>query len=67
MHAALHDDAGLHLGRFDRKLQGVAADVGDAMENLRRLVIMRQDHRAALPLQFVDRLDVGRHQRPLDR
>ena len=48
VHAALHDDVGLHLGGFDRELQRVAADIGDAMEDLRRLVIMRQDDRVAL-------------------
>ena len=30
-----------------RELQQVAADVGDAMEDFRRLVIMRQDDRVA--------------------
>ena len=30
-----------------RKLQRVAADVGDAMEDFRRLVIVRQDDRVA--------------------
>jgi hypothetical protein len=67
VHAALHDDVGFHPSRFDRELQRVAPDIGDAMEDLRRLVIMRQDDRVAGILQLVDRLDRGRHQRPLDR
>jgi hypothetical protein len=67
VHAALHDDVGLHLGGFDRELQRVANDVGDAVEDLRRLVIMRQDDRVAGLLQLVDRFDIGRHERPLDR
>ncbi len=67
VHAALNDDVGLYFRGLDRELQRVAADVGDAMENLRRLVVVRQDHRAAHSLQFVDRLDGGRHQRPFDR
>src|SRR5258708_47503 len=37
------------------------------MENLRRLVIMRQDHRATGLLQFIDRLGGGRRERRLDR
>src|SRR5205085_7743717 len=35
--------------------------------DLRRLVIVRQDDGAALALQLVDRLHVGRKERPLDR
>src|SRR5665213_2871813 len=58
---------GFHLGGFDRELQRVSADIGNTMENLRRLVIVRQDDRIALSFQFVDRLDVRRHERPLDR
>src|SRR5260370_27358724 len=37
------------------------------MEDLRRLIVVRQDDRVAGFLQFVDRLDIGRHERPLDR
>src|SRR5581483_6410288 len=37
------------------------------MKDLRRLVVMGEDHRVALDLELVDRLDRGRHQRPLDR
>ena len=65
--AALDDDVGIHLAGFDRQLQRIAADVGDAMENFRRLIIVRQDHGAARLFQFIDCLDVGRHEGPLDR
>src|SRR5450759_3942958 len=37
------------------------------MEDLRRLVSVRQDDRVAGFLQLIDRLEVGRHERPLDR
>ena len=65
--AALDDDVGVGLRRLLGELQRVADDVGDAMEDLRRLVVVRQDHRVAGLLEVVDRLDVGRHHRPFDR
>ena len=51
MHAGQHDHIGIHAHRLARQRQAVAHDIGDAMENFRRLVIMRQDHRVALALQ----------------
>ena len=51
MDAGEHDDIGLDLGRLAGERQAVADDVGDAVEDLRRLVIMRQDHRVARLLQ----------------
>jgi hypothetical protein len=44
-----------------------ADDVGHAVENLRRLVVVREDHRVALALERVDRVDVGREERPFRR
>ena len=66
MHAALDDDLLLHLGCFARKLQRVAADIGDAVEDFRRLIVVCEDDRVALLLQVVDRLHIGRHERPFD-
>src|SRR5712671_4877884 len=67
MDAALHDHARLGLGRLARELQRVADEIGDAIVDFRRLVIMRQNDGAALLLEIVDRLHVGGEKRPLDR
>ena len=67
VHAGLHDDRRLGLGRLDGKLQRVADEIGNAVVDLRRLVVMRQDDGVALFLQVVDRLHVRREERPLDR
>ena len=67
MHAALDDDVGIDLGRLARELERVADEIGDAIVDFRRLVIVRQDDRVALLLERVDRLDVGREERPFDR
>ncbi len=65
--AGLHDDAGLGLGGLARELQRVADEIGDAIINLGRLVIMREDDGVARLLRLVDRLHIGREERPLDR
>ena len=44
-----------------------ADEIGDAVVDFRRLVVVRQDDRVALLLERVDRLDVGREERPFDR
>ena len=67
MHAALDDDVGVGLGRLAGELKRVADHVGDAMEDLRRHVVVRQHDGVARALQLVDGLDVGRKARPLDR
>ena len=71
--AGEHDDIGVDLGGFARQQQAVTDDVGDAVEDFRRLVIMRQDHGVALALQFENGVDVvgeggpfGRRDHPLD-
>ena len=66
MHAGQNDDVGLGLDGPARERQRVADDIGDAMEDLRRLVVMRQDHRVALLLQAVDGVHIGRVERPFD-
>ena len=67
MHAALHDDVGVDLAGLARKLQRVADEIGDAIVDFRRLVIVREDDGVALFLQRVDRLHIGRKDRPFDR
>ena len=44
----------------------IADEIGDAMIDLRRLIIMRQDHRIALALQAQDRIDVAGKDRPFE-
>ena len=66
MHAALHDDRLLDLCRLDGELQAVADDIGDAVIDLRRLVIVGQDDRVFLFLQPVDVQDQRRIERPFD-
>ena len=45
--------------------QRVAGDVGHPVEDLRRLVAVRHDHRAALALELLDGVDPGQVQRHL--
>jgi hypothetical protein len=59
MHAALHDHIGLNLGRLDRQLQAVAHEIGDAVIDVGRHVVMRKDDRVTLFFQLVDRGDIG--------
>ena len=66
MHAALHDDIGIALGRLAGELERVADDVGNAMEDFRRHVVVGEHHGVARALQLVDGLDVRGEARPLD-
>jgi hypothetical protein len=66
MDAALDDDLGVDLGRLLGELQRVADDVGDAVIDFRRLVVVRQDDGVALLFQPVDGGDIGCVDRPLD-
>ena len=59
--ARLDDHAGLGAGRFLGQAQAVADVVADPVENLRRHVVVGQDHRVLLGLQSIDR----RYQRGL--
>jgi hypothetical protein len=67
VHATLDDDRSLRLRRLARECEAIADDVGDAVVDFRCLIIVRQDHRAARLLERVDRLHIGREERPLDR
>ena len=44
------DDIGLGTRGLARERQAVADDVGDRVENVRRLIVVRQDDRVALLL-----------------
>ena len=67
MHAGQDDHIRIGGHRFPRKSETVADEIGDAMKNLRRLIIMRKHHRVAGPLQRHDGVDVLRMDRPLNR
>ena len=66
MHAGQHDDIRFDRHRLAGKREAVADDVGDAVEDLRRLVVVRQDDGIALALEREDGIDVVRECRPLD-
>ena len=65
MHAGQHDDIGVDLHRLAGERQAVADDVGDAVEDLRRHVVVAEDHRVAPALQRQDGVDVVGEHRPL--
>jgi hypothetical protein len=66
MDAGEDDDVGVDLRRLARQGEGVADDVRNAVIDLRRLVVVRQDDRVTLFLQPVDRLDVRCVEGPFD-
>jgi hypothetical protein len=55
MNTGHHDDISVSLGGLLRERQGVARDVGNAMIDFGRLVVVRQDDGILLFLEFVDR------------
>ena len=67
MHAAHDDHVGVGARRFPSQLQRVADDVRDAVKDFRGLVIVREDHRAFLDLEPVDRVDVRSEKLPFGR
>src|SRR5690606_10366868 len=66
VHAALNDDLLAHLRRLDGQLQAVAYDIGHAMIDLWRLVIVGEDDRVFLALEPVDLENQRRIEGPLD-
>ncbi len=66
MHATHHDHSGIDPGRLPREDERIADDVGDAVEDLGGLVVVRQDDRVAFPLETQDGVDVRREDGPLD-
>ncbi len=67
MHAGEHDDIGVNARCLARQRQAVAYEVGDAVENLGRLVVMGEDNRIARALERKNGVDVAGEERPLDR
>jgi hypothetical protein len=67
VHAREHDDIDVDLGRLAREQEAVADDIGDAMEDFRRLVIVSQHHGVAAALQLQDRVDVLGECSPFER
>ncbi len=66
MHAGQHDDIGIGIDGLTRECERVARDVGDAVKDLWRHVVVRQDDGIALFLELIDRGDIGRMNRPFD-
>ena len=64
MDAGEHDHRGIRPHRLARQRQAVADDVGDAMEDLRRLIVVREDDGVALALQGENCVDVRGEDRP---
>ena len=60
------DHVGVGLRRHARQGEGVAGQVGDAVEDLRGLVVVAQDDGVLLRLEPVDRLDVRSVDGPLE-
>ena len=67
VHAGQHDHVGVGLRRLARQRQAVADDVGDAVEDLGRLVVVREDDGVAVALEVEDGVDVAGKARPFDR
>ncbi len=67
VNAGEHDDIGFDMHRLARQSETVADDVGHAVEDLGRLVVMREDDGVAVPLQREDRVDIACEGRPFDR
>ena len=67
MDAGENDDIGLDMHRFARQSEAVADDIGHAVEDLRRLVIVRENDGVAAPLQREDRVDIVGKGGPFDR
>ncbi len=66
MHAGLHDDLRIGARRLAREGEGVADEIGNAVENLRRHVVVAEDDRIPLALQAIDLGDQRREDRPFD-
>ena len=58
---------GVGARRLAGQRQAVADDVADRVEDVRRLVVVRQDDRVPLALQLEDRGDVVGQDRPFER
>ena len=66
MDAAEHDHFGVRLGRLSRQRERIACEIGDAVEYLGCLIIVRQDYGFALAFYLIDGGNIGRMHRPFD-
>ena len=67
MHASEHNHVGFYLHRLAGQREAVANDIGDAVEDLRRLIVMCKNDRVASLLQRNDRINVVGESGPFDR
>ena len=67
MHTGLNDNLGIALGGLTGQSEAVADIVANAVENLGRHIVMRQDHSILLGLQPIDRRDQRGLQPPFQR
>jgi len=65
MHTALDDHFGIGTGGLLGERERITDEVGDAVEDLRGLVVVRQDDCITGPLELLDRRDQWRMHRPL--
>ena len=66
MHAGEHDHIGVGARRLARQRQAVADDIGDGVEDVGSLIVVRQDDRVAFLLQLENRRDVVGQDRPFE-
>ena len=66
MDAGQDNHIGIGRGGTLRQRQGIPDDVGDAVEDFRRLVVVRQNDGVALAFQTQDGIDLGREDRPFE-
>ena len=66
MHTGHDDDVRFDIRALTGQCERVTDEIRYAMENLRRLVIMRQNDGIPFFLQRVDRCDLRRKNRPFD-
>ena len=56
MHTRLHDDIGVNFGRLNGEAEGVAFEIADQIEDVRRHIIVGEDDRVFLGFERVDRM-----------
>ena len=66
MHTTLHDNVGIHFGGSTRERQRITNEISNAMVNLGRLIVVRQQNCVLLTLQFINFCDIRRVHGPLD-
>ena len=66
MHTALHNGLLAYPGGGNGQLQTVARNIANPVEDFRRHVVMRQNHRILFSLQLLDGQNIGRVPGPVD-